>query len=535
MLRLRLLLILRLQWCCGRDFAAPGLAPDRSEASQREEAEEPADSTPTWFWANRSKAPPAVRELLPAELQRWLPNLVVTGPETTGSSAMITQLARHPGIVQLGEMCWLSRDKELEQLAATVPRYAAESFREIEAERASYIRRGSGTPSLVRVGTNTESASYSLTTACPPMDPTAVRIRAEKCQNYFHHPFAPFWVRRASDKSNPTKVVFMYRNPVARACSRYSEDHRLASSGGEHPLFGDMKLVRNYRSCRATHLERHICRKPRIPFSASASVVCERLDSDKGRDALSVVDKERMLSDALYGLGTADEVLFRIEQVEWDVLWRCYRPFRLIRHAFYPALYSEHLRRWSAVVGADRILLVSQEDLLDHPEDVMRRVWTFAGLNATCAIASTNVASNSLVITKTRSAADVTIDANAANPDAGGTSGHLEDFRSTNEFQEGEQRPDGIAVPSLRFSLSGSIIVNPVGNIDLAPSALEYGRRRCSTSLINADLIHSVYSNSIREFYAQWMGGLDLGWDKVLQAPEHPGAPGSTMAETIDV
>lgn len=481
------LLLLLLKWgevVWSRDFAAPSLPPDHPGGIPPEDGdEESLGATPRWFWENRTAVPPALFGRLSGADKQGLPNLIVTGPETTGSSSMIAQLARHPEVVQLGEVCWLCRDKELEQLGPAIPSFVAKSFVEIEAERAALIRRRSagdisaGTATLARVGYHSEAAAYSTSSACAPMEPYGVRVRAEKCQNYFHHPFAPFWVRRASDPENPTRVVIMIRNPIARACSRYSTSHRLTANGEEHPLFSDIRLVRAYRSCRAANLERNLCNRSHPFFSSSAAAACQRIALDT--DIESVVEKEKVLSDALYGvpghqqqpLPRDERMLDRVERIEWDMLWRCYRPFRRIRHSFYPALYAEHLRRWTYVLGLDRILLVSQEDLLDRPAAAMNRVWAFAGLQPEC----------------------------ATPPE----------------------------------TTTQATIVNSAGDISNAPSALEYGRRRCASSLVNAELIHQVYANSIQMFYTSWMNGLDLGWEAVLHPPIRRGLGG--IVESLDI
>lgn len=35
--------------------------------------------------------------------------------------------------------------------------------------------------------------------------------------------------------------------------------------------------------------------------------------------------------------------LEQVERLEWLAFWPCFKPYRLIRHHFYPALYAEHV------------------------------------------------------------------------------------------------------------------------------------------------------------------------------------------------
>ena len=225
---------------------------------------------------------------------------------------------------------------------------------------------------------------------------------------YFHRPFAPFNLLRGARPG--FKVVAIVRNPIARACSRFSPDHRGLSNEKESPereFMGDLARVRNYRSCRAWHLERRLCRMNKGPGEATKerSAVCSFFQTEEG---ISIVDRERKLVEALY-FGTDDTVegrsgnftfsLKQVEAVEWELLWRCYKPMREVGHNVLPSLYSEHLKRWDAVLkrdslqndsrggkdgdwilGGGRLLIVLQEDLLDHPDKTLANVVRFLGL-----------------------------------------------------------------------------------------------------------------------------------------------------------
>ena len=123
--------------------------------------------TPTWFWKHRSAEPvPDLRSFAPRRDRDTLPDIIMTGPETTGSSALIAQLADHPGVIQLGEVCSLSQDQVLEQHPSAFVSAYAQVFRRFVDQRASQLALlaagGNATAASVRVGTDSFAPAFIL-------------------------------------------------------------------------------------------------------------------------------------------------------------------------------------------------------------------------------------------------------------------------------------------------------------------------------------------------------------------------------------
>ena len=380
--------------------------------------------TPSWFWkGKRRKSGQLYNALLPGE-QSHMPNFLVTGPETSGTSALIALLGKHSEVMHIGESCWLSYDMEVDENPLRAARLVSRRFEELAAERQRrhcFTSDDEGTQINVRVGTSSFSPAFSSSTLpnrCQPWDPAGssaskcknnstlppVRVFAEKCASYFHEPFAA--LKTLGSMTPGFKVVIMVRNPVARACSRYSDNHRglqeimaLREDGNDSYDGGkvggrdlldfvvqsDLANVQRYRACRADHLERLLCRSQNeslplgVPLFDARSPHPACMDIQLRWGDMSPFDRSRLLEAALYGYdgqrrkqrgveltaGTPSDGRWfnvnQIESAEWEVLWRCYRPLRSITQNVYPAMYAEHLRRWASLLEVD-----SEERQLKH-------------------------------------------------------------------------------------------------------------------------------------------------------------------------
>ena len=86
---------------------------------------------------------------------------------------------------------------------------------------------------------------------------------------------------------------------------------------------------------------------------------------------------ERLMSEMLFGGGWAIEEARIIEE---EVFFNCIHRFRRMNMVIYPGMYAEHIKRWRFVFPRSSVLITAQEDLLDHPDEIMESVFNHVGV-----------------------------------------------------------------------------------------------------------------------------------------------------------
>lgn len=257
-------------------------------------------------------------------------------------------------------------------------------------------------------------------------------IFSEKSPLQGHLPTAAY---RMVNQIPDAKMIFTLRNPVVRACSRFKKrcpTKRQREKGqtfvkGWIPewLEDELDYIRDWKRCRATNLVQRLCQGAAKPTTLqeleseedpalSAPKECRDARASLGHHPTSgFIDTSRSVPppwtpnfstkegkawwddelpevsrDAAREANAAmSNLLFSgewtVEEariVEEDMFFSCNHRFRRMGYTVYPGMIGEHLQRWRFVYPRSSVILTAQEDLLDHPADVLNTVFNFLGL-----------------------------------------------------------------------------------------------------------------------------------------------------------